>query len=150
MKGIIIVRKLTRILTITLVMVTVLLVSVTGNVLANQRIEGDDYGIEVSPNTLNIYSNGNAGNIHSNIPYTDLTVVSLKVTVNDNDEEIDFSTSQDDLGDLVVTFDIDDVKDILSPEVDEATFALTCFYVVDEVVGDSFTVYDYVPVISVP
>lgn len=132
--------KLIKILAMTLVVVTMLLVSATGTVFANGRIDGPDYAIEVSPNVLNIDSYGNAGNIHSNIPASDFTVDTLTV----NGTEITFGTGTDSLGHLVVNFDMDTVKDIVIADVD-AEFVLTGFYVED----DPITVEDTVPVISV-
>ena len=133
-------------LTMTLVLVTMLLVSVTSTALANGRIEGPEYAIEVSPNVLNIDSYGNAGNIHTNIPSKDLTVDTLVV----NDKEITFGTGVDSLGHLVINFDMDTVEDILRTKdgevAEEANFVLTCFYVA----GEPIIVDDAVPVIGIP
>ena len=136
--------RLIKMLTMTLVLVTMLFVSVTGTVLANERIEGPDFDIEVSPNILNIESYGNSGNIHSNIPASGVTDATLTV----NGTEIDFGTGMDSLGHLVVNFNIDIVKGILeTPEgvAEEATFVLTCY-----VGGENITVDDSVPVITTP
>ncbi|MFC1946699.1 hypothetical protein ACFLXY_02130 [Chloroflexota bacterium] len=139
--------KFIKMLTMTLVLVTILLVSLTGTVLANGRIKGPDYDIEVSPNVLNIDSYGNSGNIHTNIPVASLTDDILKLTVNDT--QIEFGTGMDTLGHLVIYFDMDTVEDILVTEegeiAEEANFVLTC-----NVEGNSITVDDFVPVISVP
>jgi hypothetical protein len=135
-----ILSKLIKILAMTLVVVTMLLVSVTGTVFANGRIDGPDYAIEVSPNVLNIDSYGNAGNIHSNIPASGFTVDTLMV----NGTEITFGTGVDSTGDLVINFDIDTFKDTLVTG-EYAKFVLTGFYVE----GDPITVEDSVPVISV-
>ena len=131
-------------LTMTLVLVTMLLVSVTGTVFANERIEGTEYAIEVSPNVLNIDSYGNSGNIHSNIPASGVTDATLTV----NGTEIGFGTGTDSLGHLVVTFDIEIMKGILVTAegvAEEATFVLTCY-----VEGKHITVDDSVPVNSMP
>lgn len=134
--------KLIKILAMTLVVGTMLLVSVTGTVFANGRIDGPDYAIEVSPNVLNIDSYGNAGNIHSNIPASGFTVDTLVV----NGTEITFGTGVDSLGHLVINFEMDKVKDILvTVNAEEAKFVLTGFYVE----GEPITVEDSVPVISV-
>ena len=136
-----------KMLTMTLVLVTMLLVSVTGNVLANGRIEGPDFDIEVSPNVLNIdsYAYGNSGNIHSNIPASGVTETTLTV----NGTEIAFGTGIDSLGHLVLNFDMDIVEVSLVTEdgevAESANFVLTCY-----VEGDRVTVSDSVPVISVP
>jgi len=132
------VSKVVKVL-MALVMVTVLLVSVTGTVLANQRVEGDPYGIEVSPNVLNIDSYAISGNIHSNIPKNDnLTGVALTV---DGQDIAEFGMGIDDLGHLVIKFDMGDVKAILDDGA-KADFAVSFTYA-----GDSYIVYDSVDVI---
>ena len=128
----------------TLVMVTVLLVSVTGTVLANQRIEGEGFDIEVSPNVLNIASSSNSGSIHSNIPDAGATDVTLAV----NGTGITFDRCVDDCGHLVLKFDMETVKDIVETE-DAAKFVLTCLYAEGET-STEITADDTVTVISVP
>ena len=143
LKGIIILSRLVKLLTTSLVIVTVMLVAVTGTVLANARIEGPDFGIEVSPNILNINSYGNSGNIHSNIPVNDIDITDVTLQV--NDEPVACTAGVDDCGHLVLKFEMDIVKGILAPPGEEVAENAT--FVVE--VG-SIKVEDVVPVISVP
>ena len=102
-------------------MVTVLLVSATGAVFA----EDDPIDMVVSPNFLNVASNSLYIHIHTDIGYDDDAVATVEVNENviASDE---ITTFEDDCGNLVVMFDIDLVKGIVdNPEIDSADFVLT-------------------------
>jgi len=110
--------RLVKMLTMTLLLVTMLLVSVTGTVFA----EDGTIDMVVSPHVLNIESNGGSISIHTDIGY----VPAEDVTVEVNKEEIvGVSTDVDDRGNLVVKCDIDEVKGIVIPD-QLAIFDLTC------------------------
>ncbi|MFC2026427.1 hypothetical protein ACFLUX_00415 [Chloroflexota bacterium] len=104
---------------LTLLVVVVLCIGVTSPVLAN------DNSIEVivSPNVLNLNSNGGSLSIHTDIDYSSVDSVddvSLKV----NEKVItDIWIFSDDRGDLVVKGDIETVKGMVS--IGEATFELS-------------------------
>ena len=104
---------------LTLLVVVVLCIGVTSPVLAN------DNSIEVivSPNVLNLDSNGGSLSIHTDIDYSsvnDVSDVSLKVG---GVEIPDIFIFSDDRGDLVVKGDIETVKNMVS--IGEATFELS-------------------------
>ena len=116
--------RLIKVLTLTLVLVTVLLVSVTGMVFANG--EPVDFDMVVSPNVYNIDSSSLYAHIHADIHYDG----PLDATVTVNGTQIEgIGTFADLRGDLVVKFSIDKVKAIVyvGDEIvsDEAIFELT-------------------------
>ncbi|MFC1933259.1 hypothetical protein ACFLXU_06535 [Chloroflexota bacterium] len=114
-----------------------LLVAVSGTVFAADGT----FDMEVSPHVLNIESNSIYVHIHTNIAYADATVKALEV----NETEIvgDIETFPDDCGNLVVKFEIEEVKAIVIPN-EPAVFVLTCDYEGGECIGE-----DSVPVIRV-
>ena len=139
--------RLIKSLTMTLVLVIMLLVSVTGTVFANQQIEGPDFGIEVSPNVLNVGSASLYGHIHSNIPFAGVDLVSVELWV-DGEEYTDtiLAKEADDCGHLVVKFNLNDqdlnLKNNLTGQ-DEAVFELTYEYL-----GVEYTNTDTIDVIQ--
>ena len=116
--------RLIKVLTMTLVLVTVLLVSVTGAVFAG----GEPIDIAVSPNVLNIGSNSSYIHIHTDIGYEGGEVAAVAVDGNEIDPE-EITMFADDCGNLVVMFGIDLVKDIVYVDgvivSDPAVFVLT-------------------------
>lgn len=123
-------------LPIALALVAALLMSVTGAALAQEEGTID---MVVSPNVLNIESNGGSISIHTNIGY--VSAEDTTVTVNDTEIKA-IATFLDNRGNLVVKCDIDEVKRLVAPG--EAVFVLSCKYG-----GGTYTGTDTVPVISV-
>lgn len=123
-------------LPIALALVAILLVSVTGAALA----QDGTIDMEVSPNVLNIESNGGSISIHTNIGY--VPADDTTVEVNGTEVEV-IATFLDNRGNLVVKCDIDEVKTIVVPD-EPAVFVLTCSYN-----GGVYTGTDSVPVIQV-
>ena len=115
--------RLIKRLTMTLILASMLLVLVTGTVFANQQIKDPSFGIEVSPNVLNIGSPGENGHIHSNIPFGGVESVELRV------EGLDYNCTirADSIGDLVVEFDLSVLKEDLKNQ-ETATFKLIFKY----------------------
>jgi len=107
-KGLWILSKVAKVLSMALVLVAVLSVSVTGMVFANG--ESSDFDMVVSPNVLNVGSNGCWIHIHADIGWVDGE--GATVTVDGNEIEGIF-TFADDCGNLVVKFDIGQVKEIV-------------------------------------
>ena len=95
--------KLIKMLTMTLVLATMLLVSVTGAVFAEKAPSG----IVVSPNYLNVDSYSSYAHIHTDM-FVSNGITGVKVTVNNVDIE-DITLGVDTLGYLVVKFEIDQV-----------------------------------------
>ena len=110
----------------TLIISTILIVAVSGTILA------DDNSIEValSPNVLAINSNGGSVSLHADIKYSLVKETSL--TVNGLDMPI-ADTFADDRGDLVVKCDIGILEDRVSEGT--ATFELTVITADDEYTG---------------
>ena len=102
-------KKLMRLLFYTVLVTTTLLVNFTlYSCNQEKKIE-----INVSPNVLNLESNGGAFSIHSNLKYS--ADMDVKVYIdNDRDSVPVLSTSADSRGELIVTCDILDIKEILS------------------------------------
>ena len=128
--------KVMKILSITSVLVITLLVSITGLVFA------DDGTIDmvVSPNILNLESNGGSVHIHTDIGYVPAEDATLEVNGTEVEDLVTFVDSR---GNLVVMCSIDTVKDIVVDDT-SADFVLTCLY------NDGvYTGYDSVPVICV-
>lgn len=100
--------KVVKVLSMALVIVAVLSVSVTGMVSANG--ESGDFDMVVSPNVLNVGSSGCWVHIHADIGY--VSGEGADVTVDGNDIGGIF-TFADDCGNLVVKFDIGQVKEIV-------------------------------------
>ena len=134
-KGGEILSRLIRILTLTMVLVTMLLVAVTSTVLA-----ADEIDIVVSPNVLNIGSNSLYAHIHADIGY----VADADTTVEVNGTEVqNIDTFADDCGNLVIKFDIGQVKDMMTSDgSDLANFILSYCSSDGEYIGK-----DSVPVI---
>ena len=78
----------------------------------------------VSPNVLNIESNGGSISIHTNIGYVSAADATLEVNGTPIENIYTFTDSR---GNLVVKCSISTVKNIVIGE-DEAVFALTCNY----------------------
>ena len=128
--------RIIKILGITMVLVALLVISITGTVFA----EDGTIDMEVSPHVLNIESNGGSISIHTDIGYVPAENATLEV----NGTEVkDIITFLDDRGNLVVKCDIDEVKGIVIPD-EPAVFVLTCDYD-----GGVYTGSDSVPVIRV-
>ena len=129
-------KKLFRLCTKALLVSAILTLLLSGAALA------DDNTIDmvVSPNVLNIESNGGSISIHTDIDY----VSEADTTVEVNGTEIEvISTFTDNCGNLVVKCDIDEVKGIVK-DAYFADFVLTCNYN-----GGVYTGSDSVPVIRV-
>ena len=94
----------------------------------------------VSPNVLNIESNGGSISIHTNIGYVSPADTTLVI----NGTEIDdVSTFLDNCGNLVVKCNIDEVKTIVINDT-SADFVLTCNYN-----SGIYTGNDSIPVIRI-
>jgi hypothetical protein len=98
----------------------------------------DTVEIQVSPNTINLTSNGGRVSIHAVISYSAVTQVELAV---DGAGVTDFTTFADDRGELVVRIDIDLIKSMLSEGT--ATFDL-----VMHTAGGTYTGTDTIRVIN--
>ena len=126
--------RLIKVLTMTLLLVTIMLVSVTGTVFAADGT----INMVVSPHVLNIESNGGSISIHTDIGFGFVEDTTVEV----NGEEIEvISTFADDCGNLVVKCSIDEVKGIVIDD-ESADFVLTCN-------SGSYTGEDSIPVIRV-
>ena len=138
-------KKITKVSLKALVLSVIMVMLLSGTALANGSAEG----IEVSPNVINLDSNGGSFSIHTNISNSSLEVVSLlAVLPNNNSTNItDYWTFSDDMGDLVVKCRIGDVKELISELISEGTitFALTVFSTYS---NETTTYYDDVRVIS--
>ena len=95
--------------------------------------------IDISPNTINIESDGAWVTVHAEIPYG-VVDYDYDVTLNGIVVEL---TKADNRGDLVAKFCVDDVKDIVEP----GTAELTLHGVTDT--GVEFTGKDTIKVIKV-
>ena len=103
-----------------------LFVSIILTVLLSSAILASDNTINmvVSPNVLNVESNGGSISIHTDIGYVSENDATLEV----NGTTIEnINTFTDDRGNLVVKCSIDTVKSIVVGE-EEATFVLTANY----------------------
>lgn len=99
-----------------------LLVAVLGIALTvGAFAQEDTIEVVVSPNVLNLESNGGSLSLHTNIGYAWVTNVLLQV----EGYPTEIYTFADDRGDLVVKCDIEVVKGIVSEG--EATFDLTVY-----------------------
>jgi len=96
----------------------VLLLIFSGTVMAAE----DNITIQVSPNVINLSSNGGSFSIHAEIGYSLVEDQSLEV--NGTPVAI-FDTFADYRGELVVKCNIDTVKDLL--DTGDATFVLTVY-----------------------
>jgi hypothetical protein len=94
--------------------------------------------IQVSPSTLNLESQGTWVTIHAEIPYS--WVVGVSVTLNGLPVDV---TKADNRGELVAKFNLDDVKDMVSPGIVE----LTLLGVTKD--GETFTGSEDVTVVEV-
>ena len=113
-------KKLFRLCTKALLVSAILTLLLSGAALA------DDNTIDmvVSPNVLNIESNGGSISIHTDIGYVSEADTTLEV----NGTKIEnIYTKTDSCGNLVVKCSIDTVKDMVIGE-EEAVFTLTCNY----------------------
>jgi len=72
--------------------------------------EADKIVIMISPNTINLNSDGEWVTVHADIPYTAVDHVELFL----NDVQVAW-TKADNQSDLVAKFAVDEVKDIVSP-----------------------------------
>ena len=96
-----------------------LVVAVTvGSALSNGRIDADGAAIEISPNTLNLQSEGAWVTVHSNIPYG--AVVGETVALDGVSADV---VKADNLGCLVAKFEIEAIQAIVAPP--RATLTLT-------------------------
>lgn len=120
----------------TLLLLMTLLIVLTINIFASY----DTIEMVVSPNVLNLQSNGGVLTIHADIAYG--LVNSLDLTVNGKFVPIS-STFPDSRGDLVVKCDIETVKEIVE-EQNQATFCLT----VDTTDGNTYSGTDTIKVIN--
>lgn len=124
-----------------LVLSVILVILLSGTALAN----GSADGIEVSPNVINLDSNGGSFSIHTNIPYSTVIDVSLLAVLADSDIVTIpiYGTFADDRGDLVVKCIIGEVKELISEG--NTIFELT---VSTSISGEPTTYDDTVRVIS--
>ena len=113
-------KKILRLCIQALFAATLLTVPLSGAVLA------DDNTIDmvVSPNVLNIESNGGSISIHTNIGYVPEADAALEVNGTPIETIYTFTDSR---GNLVVKCSINTVKNIVVGE-DKAVFVLTCNY----------------------
>jgi len=100
--------------------------------------DGLSIPIVVSPSTLNLLSQGVWVTVHAEIPYSD--VAAAGATLNGIPVESTFADSR---GDLLATFIIDDVKEIVEPGAVELTLSGTTKE------GEPFSGTDIVQVVSV-
>jgi len=112
------------------------IIPLSGSVLANDNV----IDIVVSPNVLNLESNGGSISVHTDISYVAEAEVNLEVNGTTID---DINTFPDNCGNLVVKCSIDTVKAIVANET-EATFILTVSYD-----GETYTGTDTIMVIQV-
>lgn len=84
--------------------------------------QADTIEIQVSPNTINLTSNGGALSIHAVISYNSVNQVELSV---DGQSVTEFSTFADDRGELVVRCNIEMIKSMVSEGT--ATFDLVMY-----------------------
>jgi len=110
------IKTAVKALSVPLVLVLVLVLS--GTVMAAE----DNLKIQVSPNVINLSSNGGSFSIHAEISYSLVEEENLGITVND-EPILELTTFADDRGELVVKCEIDYIKELL--ETGEATFILT-------------------------
>ena len=103
-----------------------LLVSTILTLLLSGAALADDNTIDmvVSPNVLNIESNGGSVSIHTNIGYVSAADATLEVNGTLIDTIYTFTDSR---GNLVVKCSSNTIKNIVVGE-DEAVFVLTCSY----------------------
>ena len=109
-------------LAMTLVVAVILVISIAGIVFADD----DTMEIVVSPNVLNLESNGGSISIHTDVGYVvPPGAFQADVTLEVNGVLVEkVGTFPDSSGNLVVKADIDTVKEIIAVE-GEATFYLT-------------------------
>jgi hypothetical protein len=131
-----IVKKLLKITGSALLLVALLSVSLTSAVFADENT----IDMVVSPNVLNLESNGGSISVHTDIGY----VAPADATLEVNGTPVDtIYTFTDSCGNLVVKADIAAVKEMVVAGED-AVFVLTCNYN-----GGIYTGTDTVPVIRV-
>jgi len=111
-------NKMTKMALKTLIISIILVMLLSGTALAN----GSADGIEVSPNVINLDSNGGSFSIHTNIPFSSVTVELLTADGTPITKIVPFS---DDRGDLVVKFDPRDDEGNYLFGVGDVTFELT-------------------------
>jgi hypothetical protein len=97
--------------------------------------------IQVSPSTINLAYQGTVVTVHADIPLRGVVTASLKL----NGVEV-WYTKADARGDLVAKFDVDKVKNIISPP--SATLTLTGVVEMPEGVQFDFSGTDTVKVID--
>ena len=108
-------KRLSKLCVGTLLLVTLVAVILTSGVFAQEgTIE-----VVVSPNVLNLNSNGGSVSLHTDIRYALVSNAELEV---EGQPVEPISTFADDRGDLVVKCNLDKVKDMVA--VGEATFVL--------------------------
>ena len=110
--------RLSKLFVGTMLLVTLLAVVLTTGALAEDTIE---VVVVVSPNVLNLNSNGGSVSLHTDIDYAVVVVDGVELYVEDQLVE-QIWTFADDRGDLVVKCNIDIVKGMVV--VGEATFDL--------------------------
>jgi hypothetical protein len=94
--------------------------------------------IQVSPNTINLKSNGGVFSIHAVISYSSVTQVELSV---DGQNVSEFTTFADDRGELVVRCSLEKIKSMISEGT--ATFVLVVHTASDTHTGtDTIRVID--------
>ena len=102
------------------VVALVLVVALAVGLTTLASAEDNTVDMVVSPNVLNLESNGGCVTLHVDIGYSDEYVLELEV----NDQPLVIQSSfWDSRGDLVIRCDLATVKDMV--EVGEATFNLT-------------------------
>ena len=104
----------------TMLLVMLLAVVLTTGALAEDTIE---VVVVVSPNVLNLNSNGGSVSLHTDIDYAVVVVDGVELYVEDQLVE-QIWTFADDRGDLVVKCNIDIVKGMVDVRLGEATFRL--------------------------
>ena len=110
--------RLSKLFVGTMLLVTLLAVVLTTGALAEDTIE---VVVVVSPNVLNLNSNGGSVSLHTDIDYAVVVVGGVELYVG-GDLVKPIWTFADLRGDLVVKCNIDIVKDMV--DVGEATFVL--------------------------
>ena len=132
-------KKLLKLSIKALLLTALLVIPVSGAVLAEDNTI--DINMVVSPNVINLESNGGSISVHTDIPYMGISNVILEI----NEKPVDTSTFQDNCGNLVVKADINDVKDIDTVTAGTyADFVITCNSYGTPCIGS-----DTVPIIQV-
>jgi hypothetical protein len=110
-------KRLFKLCVGTLLLVTLVAVILTSGVFA----QDNTIEVVVSPNVLNLNSNGGSVSLHTDIRYALVSNAELEVEGEPVDRIWTFADSR---GDLVVKCNLDTVKGMVDVDVGEATFVL--------------------------